>query len=198
MTQQEGNTTAQIKYELSQLGDSSILTFTDLVVLLVFKHMQEWGKKNECLYYFFSPQKDLSMQIKLQNIKKSKFYLGSIQHIRVCLKSLMMPGHNLLQDHVYLLGTWAFPTISRTITNAISCWNASFISSPFWCVSPSPRWPWSWPEQEKKHPKVCFLLLISLLLFQWNCAVTKREYNTFQMPILYQHGVFSLQDLSAA
>lgn len=148
--------------------------------------------------FFFSTEVFVYANKAPEHKKKSKFYLGSIQNIRVCLKSLMMPGHNLLQDHVYLLGTWAFPTISRTITNAISCWNTSFISSSFWCVSPSPRWPWSWPEQENKHPKVCFLLLISLLLFQWNCAVTKRKYNTFQMPILYQHGVFSLQDLSAA
>lgn len=52
MTQQEGNIEVQIKCELSQLADSSVLTFTDLVGHLVFKHMQEWGKK-ECFHYFF-------------------------------------------------------------------------------------------------------------------------------------------------
>ena len=50
MTQQEGNMKVQIKSELSQLGDNSILTFTDLIAHFVFQHMQEWEEKNEGFY----------------------------------------------------------------------------------------------------------------------------------------------------
>lgn len=45
----------QIKSELSQLGDSTVLTFIDLVQHLVFKHIQERAKNNnQCFWFFFS------------------------------------------------------------------------------------------------------------------------------------------------
>lgn len=101
----------------------------------------------------------------------------------------------LAREH--LLGPRALPAVPRTVTDAISCGNAPLVPPPLGGVRPPPGRPRSRPGH-KTQPKVCFLLLIYLPLFQWNCAVTKCKYNTFQMTILYPHGVFSLQDLSAA
>lgn len=64
ITQKEGSTRIQIKHELLQLGDSSILKFTDWVVHIVFKHLQELEKDNESFCYSFSPQKYLFIKIK--------------------------------------------------------------------------------------------------------------------------------------
>lgn len=41
MTQQGGNIKVQIKPEFSQLGDNSILKFTDLAVNVVLKHIED-------------------------------------------------------------------------------------------------------------------------------------------------------------
>lgn len=147
------------KSQLSQLVDSSVLMLANSVVLSVFKHNQDQVNRNQCLVFLFPPQ-SISLLKQSPIAKTLEFYLGTIQYFRQHLKYLVIPEHNLHLDEVYLLGSCTFPTISRTITNAISCWNTPFLSPPFWCVSSPPRWSWSWPKQEKTSKSLLFVTYV--------------------------------------
>lgn len=75
-------------------------------------------------------------------------------------------------------GSCTFPTISRTITNAISCRNTPFLSPPFWCVSSPPRWPWSWPKWEKTSKSLLFVTyVICTAIFYFSGTVLSPKAN---------------------
>jgi len=101
-----------------------------------------------------------------------------MQNFRQHLKYLAIPERPLYLDEVYLLGSCTFPTISRTITNAISCRNTPFLSPPFWCVSSPPRWPWSWPKWEKTSKSLLFVTyVICTAIFYFSGTVLSPKAN---------------------
>lgn len=162
MTQQEGNRKLPVKSELSWPADSSVSISTNLSGQLLFKHMQEQGRTSASIIIFFPPKKYFSIRISLQNTQRLRSSSGVYKTQGT--KCVGMAGAGALTWSGAVCGCCQGCCWCDRLWERFCHLAAALVCEPF------SGGTWTVTCTQKKHSKLCLLVLISKLLLQGNCA----------------------------